>query len=121
MIRILFFIFSFYSASLFASEVCNEINIKSESIQVHVDSDQSGYVVSGDGRLYFYDAPDNSCINKKLFLIKGDIVNVYAEFNGFYSVMYFKKNGETVEGWLKSERLSPTGTGIGPKQGNVSN
>ncbi|MEA9390197.1 hypothetical protein SJI19_06480 [Acerihabitans sp. TG2] len=113
---LLLFILFFLSISLYAKEECDEINAKSESSQSYVDGEQSGYIVSGSGRLYFYDAPDEKCINKKIFLIKGDLVNVYAEFNGFSSVMYFKKNGETVEGWLKSQILLPTGTGIGPKK-----
>lgn len=105
----------FYSGSIFANETCSEINVNARSAQSYIDSDKSGYIVSGHGRLYFYNAPDESCINKEQFLITGDLVNVYTEFNGFSSVMYFKKNGETVEGWLKSESLKSTGTGVGPK------
>lgn len=98
-----------------ASEVCDQVNSSAELNQIYTDKTQSGYVVIGHGRLYFHTSPNSDCIEKKIFLVKGDLVNTYAEYNGFSSIIYFKKNGESVEGWVESNRLRSTGTGIGPK------
>ncbi len=35
------------------------------------------------------------------------------EYNGFYYIMYFGKNGVTTEGWMKSEHLKENGYGVG--------
>ncbi|WP_337262101.1 MULTISPECIES: hypothetical protein [unclassified Serratia (in: enterobacteria)] len=95
---------------------CDEINSLAERYQSIISSNESGYVVSGNKKVYFYSAPDEGCKIKGLFIVKGDLVNAYADYKGFSSIMYFKKNGEQVSGWIHSDSIKPTGTGIGPKQ-----
>lgn len=93
---------------------CDEINNAAEVKQAIVPSDESGYKVTNKGRTYFYSAPDVNCKIDGVFIIHGDSVNVYAEYNGFSSVIFFKKDGSSVDGWIHSNAISATGTGIGP-------
>jgi SH3-like domain-containing protein len=93
---------------------CKEINAISEQFQSIIPTSESTYVVIGHGKNYFYTAPDESCKLKNLFIIKGDIVNVYAEYKDYSSVLYFKKNGDPVSGWIHSDSIKSTRTGVGP-------
>lgn len=95
---------------------CSDINKIAAKRQEKTPSDNSGYVIKNAGRTYFYSAPDERCKIKELFIVQGDLVNVYADYNGFSSIMYFKKNGVPVTGWVHSDTLKPTRTGIGPKK-----
>ncbi|MFZ5273772.1 hypothetical protein [Enterobacter asburiae] len=115
----LFFLIVFL-VSLYAngSEICNVENEKAESDMAIIESDQSGYEVIGLGRVYFYSSPNNACKDSSVFIIPGDRVNAYGDYKDFTYVMYFSKRGKEYHGWVKSERLHPTGTGIGPAKGN---
>lgn len=95
---------------------CHDINSRAEIYQNVISTSESGYVVSDNARVYFYSAPDERCKIKDLFIIHGDLVDVYSEYKGFLSVIFFKKNGETVDGWVHSSSIKPTGTGIGPRE-----
>lgn len=55
----------------------------------------------------FYSAPDASC-RKRTFVVRGDKLQVYTEYNDYISVMYFKKGGGTEEGWVLKRRLTTT-------------
>ena len=71
-------------------------------------SENYEYQVAGSGRLYFHSAPDEKCIVKKVFVIPGDYLTAYKEFGTdgqWTSVAYNPKNGETVSGWVRTERL----------------
>lgn len=103
---------SFYSWG----EGCGPINLLAERDQTLIPTSESGYIVSDPKRVYFYSAPDENCKINGLFIIKGDLVNSYAEYQGFSSVMYFKKDGETANGWIHSDSIKSTGTGIGPAE-----
>lgn len=94
---------------------CNELNNIATEKGVQIPSEKSGYKVNV-GRSYFYTAPNDKCKNKKLFVVNGDLINSYLNYNGFSSVIYFKKNGESVSGWVHTDSITPTGTGIGPRQ-----
>lgn len=75
--------------------------------EIHL-SENYEYQVAGSGRLYFYSAPDEKCIDKKVFVIPGDNLTAYTEFGTegrWTSVAYIPKNGETVSGWVHTERL----------------
>jgi hypothetical protein len=74
-------------------------------------------VVVGTGRLQFYSAPNAQCALKGVFIIPNDEVVTYAETkDGWSSVMYLNpRTGNDVSGWVRSERLKPTGS-LGPKQ-----
>jgi len=93
---------------------CVEINSSAEQYQTLNPTNESGYVVIDNSRVYFYSAPDERCKIKGLFIVHGDLVNSYADYQGFSSVMYFKKNGDIVSGWIHSNSIKPTGTGVGP-------
>ncbi|WP_449551247.1 hypothetical protein [Lelliottia amnigena] len=97
---------------------CSNTNKTAPTDQEKIQSDDSGYVIKNAGRTYFYSSPDESCKIEDLFIVQGDLVNVYADYNGFSSIMYFKKNGVPITGWIHSDTLKPTKTGIGPKKSN---
>lgn len=62
--------------------------------------------VIDQGRLYFHSAPSPACISKKLFVIPGDSLTVYASSeSGWAQVMYIAKNGEDYTGWVEEKRL----------------
>lgn len=68
---------------------------------------QKGY------RSHFYSAPSESCKYSNLFLIPNDSVIAYDEVTmggqSWVSVMYVRKGGDTVEGWMKRKDFKVTG------------
>ena len=76
-----------------------------------------GKVVVGTGRLQFFSAPDPRCAMAGIFVVPHDDLIAYAETpSGWSSVMYTNpRNGNSVQGWLRSTRLRTTGT-EGPRQ-----
>jgi hypothetical protein len=84
---------------------------------VRIPSDHSGYEVIASGRSYFYTAPSASCIDKNIFLIKGDTVDAYADYGEFTFVMFIHpKTGKDTSGWMLTQQLKETGFGVGPTQ-----
>jgi len=71
----------------------------------------SSYRVTGAGRLHFHSAPDAACRDAKLFVIPGDKLTVYTEYQGYVSVMYLNpKSGDDFMGWVEAKRLEFVGT-----------
>jgi hypothetical protein len=68
------------------------------------------FVVTDGPRLFFYSAPDKACRLADKFVIAGDSLIGYSEFEGWTSVMFTKPNGDPVMGWVRSERLRAKGT-----------
>ena len=68
------------------------------------------FAVTSGPRLSFYSAPDRACRLADTFVIAGDSLIGYSEFNGWTSVMFTKPNGDPVIGRVRSERLRATGT-----------
>ncbi|MFS1291656.1 SH3 domain-containing protein [Pseudomonas piscis] len=65
-----------------------------------------GAKVIGTGRLHFHSAPHAACMDKKLFVIPGDGLTVYAATeDGWAQVMYIAKDGEDYSGWVEEQRL----------------
>lgn len=97
----------FYYSSISYGEVgdyCLGIDAIGKVEAERISSAESGHTVSTKGLSYFYSAPDNKCKTNKFIIFK-DQVDAYMEYNSFYYIMYFGKNGVTTEGWVKSERL----------------
>ena len=70
-----------------------------------------GYKVSGNGRLYFHSAPDAACRSKATFVVPGDTLIAYSEYEGWLSVMYTNpRTADSAEGWVRSDRLKALGT-----------
>lgn len=102
-----------------ANQYCDDLNESHQSEQKIIPSDKSGYKVIEDNRLYFFNAPNEKCKMKDVFIIKNDLVDAYRIDGDFMFVMYFTKNNKTVEGWVKSRGLIPTGAGVGPKKNDI--
>ncbi|WP_263064382.1 hypothetical protein [Dickeya dadantii] len=94
------------SGSAFAEVNCEKLDNKAFEEGKVIDGAQSAYQVGGKGRLYFYSAPDDTCLNKQLFIVVGDKVTVYRQWNGFYAITYYNPAGELFDGWVKGDRLS---------------
>lgn len=93
---------------------CDGVSKVAESERVFLNP-PSTHAVIGEGRLYFHVAPNDACRSKDVFVIPGDELIAYTEFNGWYSVMYLNpETGEDFNGWVKSERLQMIGA-IRPK------
>lgn len=98
----------------FATNFFEKIKNTAEIKQTYLEHNKNNFVVTSKGRLYFKSAPDEKCEMKNVFLIPGDQVIGYTEYNGFISVAYFKKNGDSVDGWLDAMWLKNTGQTNGP-------
>ena len=100
-------------ASAFA-EACKEP--KTGRKEVPIFSPPMGEVVIGAGRLQFHSAPSLRCPMNGVFVIPRDELVAYAlSDDGWSSVMYLNsKTGNSVSGWVRSERLKEIGT-EGPK------
>ncbi len=108
-------VFASVAQSAEYTNFCNETNAKANLDMAHIPGYQSGRRVIGKGRAYFHSAPDEKCRDKKIFIVPGDLLNAYAEYNGFTRVMYIHPvTGADTEGWIKTGRLEFTGTGISP-------
>lgn len=115
MIKIMFFIFLyFFGFCSFASDFCSELSKRAEKEQVYVDHSMNLFRVSSKARLYFNSAPSDQCKLNDLFLVSGDVVSGYTMLNGYLFASYFKKNGDSVDGWLKLSHLKKTGYTSGP-------
>jgi hypothetical protein len=95
------------------NERCVAINNDAEGELSKTPSSESVYVVTDINHVYFYSAPNEVCKIKDLFIIKGDTVKLQAEHKGFSSVVFFKKDGESVSGWIHSKSIKSTVTGVG--------
>lgn len=63
--------------------------------------------VIGTGRVHFHEAPDEACANKKIFVIPGDSLTIYAglEDESWLEVNFIAKDGEDYTGWVKADRV----------------
>jgi len=101
---------TFSSPSFADQAACDRVLSDAENKQI-LFSPAEGYKVAGEGRLYFYSAPDGNCRTKDIFVIPGNELIAYAEHKGWFSVMYINsKTGNDYEGWVESKRLEFTGT-----------
>jgi len=102
------------SISLADQGACDRIAKQAEKEQAFF-SPAEAHKVIGNGRLYFYSAPDKNCRTKDVFVIPNDKLVAYSEYKGWNSVMYVNpKTGDDFEGWVEAARLEFTGT-MGPK------
>lgn len=81
---------------------------------VRFDNTDNVYKVGGKGRLHFYSAPNEKCIEKDVFVVPGNELYAYVEYGEYYSVMYVSDDGDQVDGWVKKDRLVETKYGIAP-------
>ncbi|MCX8959577.1 hypothetical protein [Erwinia psidii] len=51
---------------------------------------------------------------KKTFIVPGDSVYTYIEYNNYFSVMYISKDERQVAGWVDKSGLVETHKGVGP-------
>lgn len=110
-LSILLYSFCCYS---FANDFCSDLSKKAEKEQAYIDHSMNIFKVVSKTRLYFNSAPSEQCKINNLFLVNGDVVSGYTTLNGYLFASYFKKNGDSVDGWLKLSDLKNTGYTSGP-------
>jgi hypothetical protein len=98
------------------SEACSKVAELAAQDKAKIPGYISGRKVIGKGRLYFYTAPDTKCRMKNTFVIPHDRVEAYSDYGDFTQIVYWDAKGNDVEGWVPSNRLAETGTGIGNKE-----
>ena len=99
------FFCSLSTASFAIEEQCSNSAI----LAPHLLNPPIAHTVNGNGRLYFYTAPNYSCRTKDIFVIQGDTLNVHTEVNEWYLVDYYNpRTKKTHEGWVRPERLKST-------------
>jgi hypothetical protein len=109
----LFFYF-IYTSSAIAFD-CEKFNKSIKDKEFLIPGHQSGRVAIGSGRLYFYSAPVEECKIKDLFIVSGDQVDAYSDFGKYTFIQYISNRlGDTVDGWVYTDRLKATGYGIAP-------
>lgn len=97
------------------ADSCTQSAERAQTQQILIPSQVSNHIITGKGRAYFYSAPNSACKSSQLFVVPGDTVIAYAEYQEFTSVLYIHpKTGAQTDGWLPSARLKATGTGVGP-------
>ena len=65
-----------------------------------------GKKVMKPGRLYFHTAPHSACKMPSTFIIKGDEVIAYQNYNGYDYVMFMNhKTGVDTQGWILEKDL----------------
>lgn len=101
-LSILLYSFCCYS---FANDFCSDLSKKAEKEQAYIDHSMNIFKVVSKTRLYFNSAPSEQCKINNLFLVNGDVVSGYTTLNGYLFASYFKKNGDSVDGWLKLSDL----------------
>ncbi|MCU5771723.1 hypothetical protein N5923_08890 [Erwiniaceae bacterium BAC15a-03b] len=97
-----------------ANDFCHNLDSNANTQGVHFDNTENVFKVGGKGRLQFYSAPDKRCLVKGEFVIPGNNLYAWVEYQGFYSVMYLKEEGDQVTGWVEKDRLTETHKGIAP-------
>jgi hypothetical protein len=96
---------------------CNTLQSVAEKSEALIPGADSGRQVIGSGRLQFYFAPDKKCVFPEVFILPGEKVDAHSEYGDYTFVEYSNlKTGSNTSGWVKSNRLKPTGLGIAPRQ-----
>jgi hypothetical protein len=106
-----------FSGLIHASEICREINDQAYKNEISLTPTGKIYRATGTGRLYIHHAPDIKCKPKNAkLIINGDKVQAYTQYNDFFSIIYFRKNGATIEGWILKDRLIETKESSSPSE-----
>lgn len=117
MLRLLpFLLLASFPASAENKVDCEKLDITATDAGTLIPGYMAVYEVVGTGRAPFYSAPDQRCAMPGVFLIPKDRVTAYRDYDGYLSVMYLKRTGGDVIGWIKADRLHATGEGIAPRQ-----
>lgn len=116
-IRILFAVLLLTHHGISGATDCNRLNDFAVRNRIFIPGDDAGRVVIGKGRVQFYPAPDYFCKMKGIFIIKGQTVDSYTEYDGFTSVVYLSdKQAKPIIRWVRSDRLKPNNLGFAPLQ-----
>jgi len=100
--------------NVFANSLCDDLLKKVDNEQVYIEHSRNLFRVISKERLYFNSSPSKQCKIKDVFLVYGDNVTGYSKYDGFLFSVFYKKNGETVSGWLKLSELESIDLTSGP-------
>jgi SH3-like domain-containing protein len=83
---------------------CARLQQHAQDIQPALPSPRAGVVIAS-GRTAFHSGPDASCQRKQLFVIRGDALTVYRQWNGWMQVRYRARDGQAYDTWVAGERV----------------
>ncbi|MFZ2727500.1 MAG: hypothetical protein WAX77_14690 [Methylococcaceae bacterium] len=103
--NIFILVFSLVSLCCHAKTIdCQQINTIINKHYPSVPHPLWGQVINN--KSYFYSAPNKACINKKLFIIKGDFVTIYTPYDKWLSVMFINsRTGDDFMGWVLANTI----------------
>ncbi|HHR5880693.1 TPA: hypothetical protein ACS7XF_000606 [Providencia alcalifaciens] len=82
------------------------LEIKKGGYPLTLPAKNNHYQVVGDGKAYFYSAPNDTCLVEDVFVIAGDQVSGQMEVEGeFVLANYYTVSGDIVRGWLRKDQL----------------
>jgi hypothetical protein len=94
-----------YSANVY---ICDKLAEEAETSGIGYYPSAEAKVI-GIGKVSFYNAPNNQCKMKGVFVIKGNYLTVYKSYKGWVMAMYVAKNGEDFTGWLPESKVKVVG------------
>ncbi len=112
-IRLLFFCLAMHALTAYSQSAgtCPTVFEKAEQEKESIPAAQSARRVVGEGRLYFYTAPDKQCQLGDVFVIPNDRLEAYAEHGEFTEVIYWSARSRAgTAGWVVSSRLTEPGS-----------
>lgn len=108
-------IFICTSVCAFSNDACKSLDAKANAIGTRIPGSISIQEAVGTGRVPVYSAPDKSCLVRGVFIVPGDQVTTYVQYNGYTAFMFMNaKTRLDTEGWAPSSRLKLSGYGIDP-------
>lgn len=66
-----------------ADDFCSNASSKADTERAIIPSDESGFKVTGKGRVYFYSTPNEQCAIKNVFIVPGDIVSASVDYGDY--------------------------------------
>lgn len=104
-----FVIMFFLNSTSYAYQCASPEEVSSSQLHTKTDPVKDGSAIfsANKKRVLFYSYPNTSCQQKGIFIVKGDLVYVFAHYNGFYYVEYVSQKGKSVYGWVNKEGLTP--------------
>lgn len=109
------FLFLFISGFSYGNEFCDSLVESLYKGEIYLIPPGRTYEIQGSNKVYIYSAPNSKCLyEKNISLVESERVQVYAEYEDFLSVMYFRGDGGSIEGWVRKENLSKINESVSP-------
>lgn len=121
----MFLIIAMPKIALSGNKKCTDLQnvVRAETINGKSNINPELIVKTNKSRVYFYTAPDDSCIQEDKFVIAGDFLYAYKRHNDFIYVNYFNSKGVIANGWIKNidiNKFNPVGVNAYKSEINIT-